>query len=108
MFGPPGYLYVYMIYGMYYCINVVTEEVGHPSAVLIRGLRLPDIHLDGPGKICRYLGITTRDNGINLISNDSFYLTQGINIENIEITTRIGINKAIDKPWRFIADIAFL
>lgn len=105
MFGPPGYLYVYMIYGMYYCINVVTEEVGYPSAVLIRGLRLPDIHLDGPGKICRYLGITTRDNGINLISNDNFYLTQGINIENIDITTRIGINKAIDKPWRFIADI---
>ena len=105
MFGPPGYLYVYMIYGMYYCINVVTEEVGYPSAVLIRGLRLPDIHLDGPGKICRYLGITTRDNGINLISNDSFYLTQGINIENIEITTRIGINKAIDKPWRFVAGI---
>jgi len=51
------------------------------------------------------LGITTRDNGINLISNDSFYLTQGINIENIEITTRIGINKAIDKPWRFVAGI---
>ena len=108
MFGPPGYLYVYMIYGMYYCINVVTEEVGQPSAVLIRGLRLPDVHLDGPGKICRYLGITTRDNGINLISNDNFYLTQGINIANINITTRIGINKAIDKPWRFVANIASL
>jgi len=108
MFGPPGYLYVYMIYGMYYCINVVTEEVGQPSAVLIRGLRLPDVHLDGPGKICRYLGMTTRDNGINLISNDNFYLTQGINIANINITTRIGINKAIDKPWRFVANIASL
>jgi DNA-3-methyladenine glycosylase len=71
-------------------------------------LRLPDVHLDGPGKICRYLGITTRDNGINLVSNDNLYLTQGINIEKINITTRIGINKAIDKPWRFIADIAFL
>lgn len=105
MFGPPGYLYVYMIYGMYYCLNVVTEEAGWPSAVLIRGLKLPDIYLSGPGKICRYLGITTRHNGIHLAGSNNFYLTGGINIENITITPRIGIKKAIDKPWRFIAKI---
>lgn len=105
MFGPPGYLYVYMIYGMYYCLNVVTEETGWPSAVLIRGLKLPDIYLSGPGKICRYLGITTSHNGINLADSNNFYLTEGMNIENITITPRIGIKKAIDKPWRFIAKI---
>lgn len=105
MFGPPGYLYVYMIYGMYYCLNVVTEEESCPSAVLIRGLKLPDIYLSGPGKICRYLGITTSHNGINLAVSDNFYLTEGMNIKNINTTPRIGIKKAIDKPWRFIANI---
>lgn len=105
MFGPPGHLYVYMIYGKYYCINIVTEAAGQASAVLIRGLMLPDIHLNGPGKICRHFGITTKYNGINLISDDNFYLTPGMNIENIRITNRIGINKAIDKPWRFVADL---
>jgi DNA-3-methyladenine glycosylase len=105
MFGPPGHLYVYMIYGKYYCVNIVTEEAGQASAVLIRGLMLPDIHLNGPGKICSYFNITTKYNGINLISDNNFYLTPGINIENISITTRIGINKAIDKPWRFVAGL---
>ena len=93
-----------MIYGMYYCLNVVTEEVGQPSAVLIRGLKFPDIHLDGPGKICRHLGITTKHNGINVVSHDGFYLTEGVNLGNITSTPRIGIAKAIDKPWRFIAN----
>ena len=105
MFGPPGHLYVYMIYGIYYCLNVVTEEIGQPSAVLIRGLKLPNIYLNGPGKICRYLGITKRDNGINLANSDNLYLTEGSNIKNITVTPRIGINKATDKPWRFIANI---
>ena len=105
MFGDPGYLYVYMIYGIHYCLNIVTEEVGQASAVLIRGLIVPNIHLDGPGKICRYLGITTKDNGINLVDSDGFYLTEGINIKNIIATPRIGISKAIDKPWRFVGNI---
>ena len=91
---------------MYYCITVVTENLGEPRAVLIRGIMLPDIHLNGPGKICRHLGITTKENGINLINNDNFYLTQGIiNIKNINVTPRVGINKAKDKLWRFVAII---
>ncbi len=103
MFGPSGYSYVYFIYGMYYCLNIVTEEKNSPSAVLIRGLKLPDINLNGPGKICKYLGITKEHNGINLVTDDNFYLTEGvINSVTYTSTARIGIKKAIDKQWRFL------
>lgn len=104
MFGPAGHIYIYMIYGMYYCLNIVTEGIGEAAAVLIRGLKLPTIHLDGPGKLCRHLGITKKHNGLSLISDNNIYLTNGIEIINHTITTRIGIKKAIDKPWRFVAD----
>jgi len=80
MFGPPGFAYVYLIYGVYFCFNIVTEEAGQPSAVLIRGLKLPHIHLDGPGKICRHLGITKADNGTNLIESGHLYVTEGISV----------------------------
>ncbi|OJU73170.1 MAG: 3-methyladenine DNA glycosylase [Alphaproteobacteria bacterium 40-19] len=102
MFGPPGYIYVYMIYGMHYCLNIVTEEEGAPSAVLIRGLKLIDLHLKGPGKICKHLGITKHEYGINLLQHEHFYLTQGTNFRRIIKTPRIGISKATDKLWRFV------
>ncbi|MDF3047094.1 MAG: 3-methyladenine glycosylase [Candidatus Midichloriaceae bacterium] len=105
MFGPPGFAYVYLIYGMYHCLNIITEEEGKASGVLIRGLKLPEINLNGPGKLCRYLGITREHNGINVVESDDFYLTEGVSVKNILITPRIGIAKAIDKPWRFVADI---
>ena len=102
MFGAPGHVYVYLIYGMYHCLNIVTEEPGIASAVLIRGLKLPDIYLDGPGKICRHLGINKTHNNLNLVTNQVVYLTEGINPKHYMTTTRIGIKKAIDKPWRFL------
>ncbi len=102
MFGPPGYVYVYMIYGMYYCMNIVTESKGQASAVLIRGLLLDNEHLNGPGKLCRSLGITRDHNGISLVDNHDFYITQGIEKPPYQITTRIGIKKAVEKPWRFV------
>ena len=105
MFGPPGYSYVYFIYGMYYCLNIVTEERNSPSAVLIRGLKLPDIHLNGPGKICKYLGITKEHNAINLVTDNNFYFTEGINSVTYTSTARIGIKKAIDKQWRFLTSL---
>jgi DNA-3-methyladenine glycosylase len=108
MFGPPGYAYVYIIYGLYYCLNIVAESAGQAGAVLIRGLKLPSLHLDGPGKICRHLGITKKDNGTYLVDNDQFYLTQGVPITRMLIQPRVGIRKAIDKPWRFIADLSDL
>lgn len=60
MFDKAGVSYVYFIYGMYYCLNIVTEEEGTAAAVLIRGARLighDKTDLSGPGKLCRYLGI---------------------------------------------------
>jgi len=90
MFGPAGYVYIYIIYGMYYCLNIVTEEAGQASAVLIRGIRLPDVNLNGPGKVCRHLNITKTDNGINLAESDYIYLTDGERVSNFTTTPRIG------------------
>lgn len=74
MFGPPGFLYVYLVYGMHHCMNVVTEVDGTAGAVLIRGAEpiagfqadRGDRLLTGPGKICAGLGITRQDNGLDL------------------------------------------
>lgn len=104
MFGRPGVSYVYFIYGMYYCLNIVTEAEGSASAVLIRGLQLttaPFTHLNGPGKLCRHLEITTQHNGLDLLEHDSFYVTTGVPPKNVEATSRIGIKKATEKLWRF-------
>ena len=102
MFGHPGYSYVYMIYGIHYCFNIVTEEQGIAGAVLIRGLQLPEIHLDGPGKLCAKLGITKEHNSINLCKSNNMFLEDGVKVHNYLTTTRIGIKKAIEKPWRFV------
>lgn len=104
MFGPPGYAYVYMIYGMHYCFNIVAEEEDQAGAVLIRGLMLPHMDIKGPGKVCRYLGITKKDNGANLMNNDFFYVTEGVHVKKTLVTPRIGITRATDKPWRFVAN----
>lgn len=102
MFGPPGVSYVYLIYGMYNCFNIVTEEDGMPSAVLIRGLKLANKHLDGPGKICKTLGINRGHNGISLIESNDFYVRDDNHQLAFETTKRIGISKAQDKLWRFV------
>ncbi|HKW31061.1 MAG TPA: DNA-3-methyladenine glycosylase [Verrucomicrobiae bacterium] len=78
MFGPPGHAYVYFIYGMYHCLNVVTERAGHASAVLLRALE-PVKNLDGrtsgPGLLCRAIHVDRRLNGHDLLSDDFFIAT---------------------------------
>jgi DNA-3-methyladenine glycosylase len=80
MFGPPGFLYVYLIYGMHNCMNVVTETDGVAGAVLLRAAApvagVPDLKrpLTGPGKLCAGLEITRRDNGLDLTAGGDFYL----------------------------------
>ena len=76
MFGPPGHAYVYMIYGMYFCMNVVTEREGHASAVLIRALepvKNVEGRTQGPGLLCRAMHIDRRLNSHDLVSDD-FYI----------------------------------
>ena len=75
MFGPPGHAYVYFIYGMHHCMNVVTEPEGHASAVLLRALepvKNSDGRTCGPGLLCRALHIDRRLNGHDLLSNNFF------------------------------------
>ena len=77
VFGKAGYWYVYMIYGMYYCLNFVTRTEEHPEAILIRALEIPHadhkikmfqkgLATNGPGKLCRHFGITKKEDGLKL------------------------------------------
>jgi len=97
MFGGPGYSYVYLIYGMYYCMNVVTEPEGHASAVLLRAVEpMEGItgRTQGPGLICRAMDIDRRLNGHDLLSAD-FHITDGPPMEfRIIKRPRIGVDYA--------------
>lgn len=76
MFGPPGHAYVYMIYGIYYCMNVVTEREGRAAAVLLRAIepvKNVEGRTQGPGLLCRAMRIDRRLNGVDLLSDD-FYI----------------------------------
>ena len=73
MFGPPGHAYVYLIYGMYHCMNVVTQAEGLASAVLLRALEPVtgiELRTQGPGLLCRAMGIDKQLNGHDLLSDD--------------------------------------
>lgn len=105
MFGPPGYSYVYFIYGMYHCLNFVTEPENTAAAVLIRGCKLLDdsaLHLNGPGKLCRHFAITRDHNAIDICGDKNFYVLDNNVRPKFETTPRIGISKGQDKPWRFV------
>lgn len=108
MFGPPGYSYVYFIYGMYHCLNFVTEKKGIPGAVLIRALEVEqnkDIRIaSGPGKLCKYLNITKEHNNLNICNEDnSLTVTKRILKKDFTIVQdkRIGISQAKEYLWRW-------
>ena len=118
MFGPPGHSYVYLIYGMYHCLNVVTEPAGTGSAVLIRALALDELPPNltpqqakkphrvaaGPGKLCRALEIDRTLDGVIYHPDNGLWLempSQEMGSVNLVQTTRIGITKAAERPWRW-------
>ena len=125
LFGPPGYAYVYFIYGNHYCLNVSCERAGKAGGVLIRALEpLEGIeHMarnrglaradagdlrkltSGPGRLAQAFGITrARDNGGDLTNeNSSLWIGHdGFRVGSVSITPRIGITKAADQPLRFV------
>ena len=98
MFGPPGHAYVYLIYGMHHCMNVVTEPQGHGAAVLIRALApvgpLPG-RTAGPGLLCKAMGIDRRHNGLDLLG-ETLYLRAGPAVRPSQVVSRprIGVDYA--------------
>ena len=101
MFGPPGHAYVYLIYGMYSCMNVVTEPEGHASAVLIRALEpIEGIeeNTKGPGLLCRAMKINRRLSGHDLLSKD-FFITEQNSIEAFTILKRPRVGVDYAKHW---------
>jgi DNA-3-methyladenine glycosylase len=99
MFGPPGHAYVYLIYGVYHCMNVVTQAEGTASAVLLRALE-PVANVagrtQGPGLLCRALDIDKRQNGHDLLSEDFFVAVDAASAARVSIVKRprIGVDYA--------------
>jgi DNA-3-methyladenine glycosylase len=127
LFAPPGTAYLYLIYGMYHCLNFVTEEEGEPCAVLIRGARpvegveflarnrfgkgAGDLSpyqqrnfLNGPGKLCKALDLTRAQNGLDLTGEALYVLDAGHTPQQVKTGPRVGIDyaeEAVHFPWRF-------
>ena len=117
IFGPPGHAYVYFIYGMYECLNLIAEPEGSPGCVLIRALepvagvekmkqrrgtdRVEQL-ANGPGKLTLAMGITRKLNGADVTYGD-FIVRSPLDRSPVDIEsgTRVGITKAIDWPLRF-------
>ena len=122
LFGPPGFAYVYFIYGMYYCLNFSCQPDGHAGGVLIRALEpvaglatmarlrklpanaAPRLLTSGPGRLCQALDITrAAHNGLDVTSRTSplQVFDDGYEPESVLATPRIGISKAVEHPLRF-------
>ncbi len=101
MFGPPGHAYVYLIYGMYHCMNVVTEREGHASAVLLRAVEPVENvagRTCGPGLLCRAMEIDRRLNAHDLLSDD-FFIAAPEKSESFSIIKRPRIGVDYAKHW---------
>jgi DNA-3-methyladenine glycosylase len=128
LYGPPGFSYVYLNYGIHNLVNVVTEREGSPAAILIRALDpLDGVHLmrrrraraktgreatvgvdhalcRGPGNLTIAMGITLAENRLDLLGDRLYVEDRGIDAGPIEWSPRIGITVAIEHPWRVSAE----
>ena len=119
LYGPPGMAYVYLNYGIHYLVNAVTEADGCPAAVLIRALEplegiglmrrrraAPGADVDdhalcrGPGNLTRALGITLKENQLDLVSSRLAIEDRGGRVRGVSWGSRIGIRAGVEHPWR--------
>jgi DNA-3-methyladenine glycosylase len=116
MFGKAGMTYIYFIYGMYYCLNIVTEPKNCPAAVLIRAAepidgveimsrfspgKSPMALLNGPGKLCRSFELTRKQNGLDLTGKQIYLQNRFEQVRRIKRSKRIGISVGVERRWRF-------
>ncbi len=115
MFGPAGFTYVYLIYGMYYLLNIVTEREDYPAAILIRGLelferdetRMHQTRIDGPGRVGRFLDLNRTYNGLDTTQGTTIWVEDHglpVSRKHIQALPRIGVDYAGEwakKLWRF-------
>jgi DNA-3-methyladenine glycosylase len=121
MFGPAGRLYVYFVYGMHHCMNVVTGGAGEGSAVLLRaaeplegldemrrrrGRDAPRDLCAGPGRLCQALGVDRSLDGADLVRGRDVWIAAGepVAADRVCSGPRVGIRVGIDYPWRFRID----
>jgi DNA-3-methyladenine glycosylase len=123
LFGPPGVAYVYLVYGIYYCLNVSCLPAGEPGGVLFRAIEplegvktmaklrgVPEASgaskiSGGPGRLCQALGITLKlHNGVDVTQRGSTLqvVDDGYHVSHVVVTPRIGIQKGADLPLRFL------
>lgn len=110
LFGPPGHAYVFLIYGMYDCFNVVCFGEGKGHAVLVRGVEpvsgvASDLRTDGPGRLTRALGITRAHDAVDLVRGTEMFVAERAKRPKIEVTARVGVSYAgewADEPLRFL------
>jgi DNA-3-methyladenine glycosylase len=118
MFGPPAHLYVYLIYGMHHCMNVVTGPVGYGSAVLLRAAELLAPHPNaaervpvvdrrgaGPALLAKALGVTRQLDGADLLDRSGqIWLEAGRSLDaaQVTVTRRVGVSNGSETPWRWV------
>ncbi len=116
MFGPPGHAYVYRSYGIHWCLNLVCEEEGVASAVLVRALKpvdgvaamrarrlVEDLRLlcSGPGRLCQALGVSREHDGLPLDAAPFRLLARSAEPVIVR-APRIGISRAAERQWRYV------
>lgn len=110
MFGEAGRTYIYMIYGIHHCLNVVTEKKDFPAAVLIRAVKIEDIDYrktNGPGKVCKILDIDRKINDCDMTRKEKLWIekpAKKVSKKHVAVGRRIGIDYAKhcrEYPWRF-------
>jgi DNA-3-methyladenine glycosylase len=110
LFGPAGVAYVYLVYGMYDLLNVVTEDLDYPAAVLLRAVEVEGRLIDGPGKVTRSFSIDRSLNRLDLTRGEVLWFEDRAEIvrrTSVKAYPRIGVDYAgiwASKPWRFRLD----
>lgn len=104
MYSEGGHIYIYLIYGMYWMLNIVTGPSDHPQAVLIRGIE----GFNGPGKLTRHLKIDNSYYGVHVCRSERIWLAGDEMNYTVKTSPRIGIDYAgepwISRPWRYLID----